>query len=86
MLSIHAKKGFTAEHVAYVADYPGEQPDQRHAQQRRPGAGTVPNASRNYLVAWIRTFSGNLGVDPIRFIFADGMADVRNGRICALGE
>ena len=40
MLSIHAKKGTTAEHVAQVADYPDEQPEQRPEQQSRPGAGT----------------------------------------------
>jgi hypothetical protein len=40
MLSIHAKKGTTAEHVAQVAYYPDEQPEQRPKQQSRPGTGT----------------------------------------------
>lgn len=40
-----------------------------------------PDDSRNHLVPWIRTFFGNLGVDPIRVLFADGTAEVRNGRI-----
>ena len=40
MLSIHAKKGSTAEHVAQVADYPDEQPEQRPNQQNRPGTST----------------------------------------------
>ncbi|MHB1927665.1 MAG: FMN-dependent NADH-azoreductase [Leptospirillum sp.] len=47
---------------------------------RAYGPGS-PNASRNHLVPWIRTFFGNLGVDPIRFVFADGTEDVRKGRI-----
>lgn len=39
MLSIHAKKGTTAEHVAKVANYPDESPAEKSGQSNRPDRG-----------------------------------------------
>lgn len=39
------------------------------------------DAPRNHLEPWLRTFFGNLSVRDMRFIFADGTAEVRHGRI-----
>lgn len=38
-------------------------------------------ARGNHLVPWLRTFFGYLGIEEMRFLFADGAADVRYGRI-----
>ena len=43
-----------------------------------PGSG---NESRNHIVPWIRTFFGNLGVQNMTFVLADGTSGIRNGRI-----
>lgn len=39
------------------------------------------DASRNYLVPWLRTFFQNLGVTNLRFTLADGTAQVKYGKI-----
>lgn len=44
----------------------------------RPGSEDAP---RNHLVPWLRTFFGYLGVKDMRFLFADGAAEVRYGKI-----
>jgi FMN-dependent NADH-azoreductase len=38
------------------------------------------NASRNYVGPWLCTLFGGLGVEDMRFIFADGAVEVRNGK------
>ncbi|MDR3700414.1 MAG: NAD(P)H-dependent oxidoreductase [Candidatus Sulfopaludibacter sp.] len=39
------------------------------------------DALRNHLEPWLRTFFGSLGVRDMRFVFADGTAEVRKGMI-----
>jgi FMN-dependent NADH-azoreductase len=39
------------------------------------------DAPRNHLIPWLRTFFGYLGMNDMQFIFADGVAEVRYGRI-----
>jgi FMN-dependent NADH-azoreductase len=43
-----------------------------------PGSADAP---RNHLEPWLRTFFSNLGVKDLRFVFADGTAEVRHGKI-----
>jgi len=43
-----------------------------------PGSG---NAGKNYAEPWLRTLFGRLGVEDMRFIIADGAAEVRNGKL-----
>ncbi len=50
------------------------------AAGRRYGPGSV-EAHRNHLAPWLRTFFGNLGVRGMRFVFADGTVEVKQGRI-----
>ena len=50
------------------------------AAGRRYGPGS-PDASRNHLEPWLRTFFGNLGVMDMRFVLADGTAEVRYGKV-----
>jgi FMN-dependent NADH-azoreductase len=38
------------------------------------------NASKNYVEQWLRTLFGRLGIEDMRFIVADGAAQVRNGQ------
>ncbi|MGH9736769.1 MAG: FMN-dependent NADH-azoreductase [Candidatus Acidiferrales bacterium] len=39
------------------------------------------DASKNYLVPWLRTIFGFLGVDDMQFVVADGARDVYRGKI-----
>lgn len=39
------------------------------------------DASRNHLEPWLRTFFGNLGIQHLRLIFADGTAALKQGKI-----
>lgn len=50
------------------------------AAGRHYSPGSV-DAPRNHLVPWLRTFFGYLGVNDMQFIFADGAAEVRYGKI-----
>jgi FMN-dependent NADH-azoreductase len=50
------------------------------AAGRRYGPGS-DDAPRNYLEPWLRTFFGYLGLRDMRFLLADGAADVRYGKI-----
>jgi FMN-dependent NADH-azoreductase len=54
------------------------------AAGRSYGPGSV-DAGSNYLQPWLRTFFGNLGMTEMRFVFADGAAAVRYGRIDRAG-
>lgn len=42
-----------------------------------PGSG---NTFKNYIEPWLRTLFGGLGVQDMRFIFADGTVAVKNGK------
>jgi len=50
------------------------------AAGRNYGPGSA-DAGSNYLQPWLRTFFGNLGITEMQFVFADGTAAVRYGRI-----
>jgi FMN-dependent NADH-azoreductase len=50
------------------------------AAGRRYGPGSA-DAHRNHLEPWLRTFFGYLGVKDMRFVLADGAAEVKYGRI-----
>ena len=39
------------------------------------------DAARNHLEPWLRTFFGNLGIQNLQLVLADGTAAVKNGRI-----
>ncbi len=39
------------------------------------------NASKNYVVPWLRTLFGFLGVEDMRFVIADGTRAANNGKI-----
>jgi FMN-dependent NADH-azoreductase len=43
-----------------------------------PGSG---NAARNYVVPWLRTLFGGLGLTNMHFIFADGTVDTKSGEV-----
>ncbi|KVC86383.1 FMN-dependent NADH-azoreductase [Burkholderia ubonensis] len=38
-------------------------------------------AQRNFIVPWLRTLFGYLGVEDVRFVIADGAVDVRTGKV-----
>jgi FMN-dependent NADH-azoreductase len=50
------------------------------AAGRHYGSNCV-DAPRNHLVPWLRTFFGYLGMNDMQFVFADGAAEVRYGKI-----
>ena len=39
------------------------------------------NASKNYLVPWLRTLFGSLGIKDMQFIVADGTRELNKGKI-----
>jgi FMN-dependent NADH-azoreductase len=39
------------------------------------------NASKNYLVPWLRTLFGSLGIKDMQFVLADGTKDTNKGKI-----
>lgn len=42
---------------------------------------TSPDAHANYLEPWLKTFFGYLGVRDMQFVFADGTAGVKYGKV-----
>ncbi|HKQ85687.1 MAG TPA: hypothetical protein VJS43_02845, partial [Candidatus Acidoferrales bacterium] len=46
-----------------------------------PHSAGSARASENYLVPWLRTLFGYLGVKDMRFIVADGSAEVIKGNL-----
>ena len=40
-----------------------------------------PNASKNYLVPWLRTLFGSLGIKDMQFVLADGTRETNKGKI-----
>lgn len=50
------------------------------AAGRQYGPGSA-DAGSNYLQPWLRTFFGSLGIREMQFVFADGAAAVRYGKI-----
>jgi FMN-dependent NADH-azoreductase len=43
-----------------------------------PGSG---NAAKNYVEPWLRTLFGGLGMTNMHFIFADGTAEAKSGKV-----
>ncbi|MGH9544795.1 MAG: hypothetical protein ACRD23_06225 [Terriglobales bacterium] len=39
------------------------------------------NASKNYLVPWLRTLFGSLGIKDMQFVLADGTRETNKGKI-----
>jgi len=73
------------ETIALTSSGPKGTLDEKHAtfviaSGRSYGAGSA-DASMNYVEPWLRTFFGYLGIRNMRFIVADGTANIRFGKI-----